>query len=101
MRLRSCLSLGIALMALVATPEVVHARSASADSVIPHVRQAMEVVGFSPGGREVILRVQDANQGSLFQVRDAKKNRVLASHLYQTDTEKRVWRRLKREHQIP
>jgi len=61
----------------------------------------MEVVGFSPGGREVILRVQDANQGSLFQVRDAKKNRVLSSHPYQEDTEKRVWRRLRKEHQVP
>jgi len=60
----------------------------------------MEVVGFSPSGREVVLKVRDANQGTLFQVRDAKKNRVLSSHPYQENSEKRAWRRLTRKHQL-
>ena len=66
---------------------------------IPATSQIIEVMGFSPSGREVLLKVQDDNQGTVFQVRDAKKNRVLSHHPARDDAD-RVWRRLKDKHQV-
>lgn len=66
---------------------------------LPPTSQSIEVVGFSPSGREVILRVDDENQGVIFQVRDAKKNRVLGHHPAHPD-EKRVLRRLRDKYQV-
>ena len=60
----------------------------------------MELVGFSDNGREYALKVEDAQRGFMFEVRDSKKNEVEARYPFDESTEDRVWRKVKRKHEM-
>ena len=72
---------------------------ASAANPFPS-KQTMEVVAFSSDGKLFAVKVLDENLGSLFQVRDGKKDKLVDSVPFQPDDEKKAWARLKRKHDL-
>lgn len=95
---------GLALFLLLvaqASPDV-QARRASktAKLELPPTQQTITVVGFCDGGKEVILDIVDENIGSLYQVRDVRRGKVIASYPYADKQSRRAWRTLKRKHSV-
>ncbi|MGM0574432.1 MAG: hypothetical protein ACQEXJ_01685 [Myxococcota bacterium] len=90
----SCLAAVVTLSAAAATAEP---RGAAG---VPSSKQQMEIVGFSDSGREYVLRVVDENVGTVFQVRDTRRNELLKAYPFREDAEEVVWRRVVRKHDI-
>jgi hypothetical protein len=67
---------------------------------LPPTRQAITCVGFSANGKEAVFQVIDENIGTLYQVRDTKKNAVIASYPYEEGGAKSAWRKVKRAHKL-
>ena len=67
---------------------------------LPPTQQTLSVVGFCNGGREVILEVLDENIGELYQVRDVRRGKVIASYPFGDGTARRAWSKVKRKHSV-
>lgn len=60
----------------------------------------LELVAFSDDGKEFALKVVDIERGSMFEVRDSKKNEVVARYPFDEGTEKKAWRKAKKKHDL-
>ena len=87
------------LLLVLAAPPAAQAGKGSA-SELPPTRQEITVVGFSSSGKEVILRINDENIGTLFQARSIKKGTILASFPFTEADEKRAWRKVSKAHKV-
>ena len=67
---------------------------------LPPTQQTISCVGFGAKGKEAVFRVLDENIGTLFQVRNIKRNAVVASYPFRKGGEKRAWRKVKRAHKV-
>ena len=91
-------TLAIAFTLAVPTQAAKKKRSSGPD--LPPTRQAISCVGFSANGKEAVFHVTDENIGTLYQVRNIKKNTVIASYPFQKGGEKSAWRKVKRAHKV-
>jgi len=75
------------------------AQSKHSEPFRPPAKQTLEIRGFSKSGKEVAFFVKDADRGSYFEVRNAKKGKRVKLYPVRS-SEKSTWRRVKREHDI-
>lgn len=90
----ACLAIGVALSAW---PSVARADD---NPELPPTQQVIDVVGFTPDGKSVVLRIDDENAGLLFQVRDIKRGSSEAVYPFVEDAEKTTWRMVTRKHKL-
>ena len=66
----------------------------------PPSKEAIAFVAFSSDSREYCLKVTDENLGTLFQIRDSKKNTLVKNYPFPEEDEKKVWRQVKKAHSL-
>jgi hypothetical protein len=99
-RTLTTLTLALLLVLALAAPASAGGRGDDLEAVGPDTRQTMELAGFSKDGKKFVLKITDEEGRSLFEVRESRKGKHVASYPFFPEQDKAAWRKAKREHEL-
>lgn len=100
MKDRTTFTLVLLISLGLAGPAGAGGRGEDPEAVGPDTRQTMELVGFSKDGKKFALKITDEEGRSLFEVRESRKSKHVASYPFFPEQDKAAWRKAKREHEL-